>query len=111
MRSIRTFERPTSATRHVALYLVALPVTGAALNPARALTAAVFVRGLALEQVWLLASAPLAGAVVGALLHRVAFFLELGEFNVTFLASPDLAPQQDAEHERSEDAGRLRHRP
>jgi aquaporin Z len=55
---------------HMALYLVAVPVTGAALNPARALAAALFVRGVALEQVWLFVAAPLAGAVVAALLHR-----------------------------------------
>jgi aquaporin Z len=55
---------------HVALYLVAVPVTGAALNPARALAAALFVRGVALQQVWLFVVAPLAAAVVAALLHR-----------------------------------------
>ncbi|MEJ7727909.1 MAG: aquaporin [Polyangiaceae bacterium] len=54
----------------VALYLVAVPVTGAALNPARALATAWFVGGVALEQVWLFVAAPLAGAIVAALLHR-----------------------------------------
>lgn len=56
---------------HVALYLVAVPVTGAALNPARALSAAAFVGGAALEQVWLFVAAPLAGAVLAGLLHRL----------------------------------------
>jgi aquaporin Z len=55
---------------HVALYLVAVPVTGAALNPARALAASWFVGGVALEQVWLFVAAPLTGAIVAALLHR-----------------------------------------
>ena len=53
------------------LVLVAMPLTNAALNPARALATAVFSPSWALDQVWLFWVAPLFGALVAGLLTLV----------------------------------------
>jgi aquaporin Z len=53
-----------------ALILVAVPVTNAALNPARALASAVFSGTDLLAQVWVFWVAPLLGAAVAALVYR-----------------------------------------
>ncbi|MGV8977038.1 MAG: aquaporin [Cellulomonas sp.] len=50
--------------------LIALPVTNAALNPARATAAAIFSDGWAFGQLWLFWVAPLAGAGIAALVYR-----------------------------------------
>ncbi|CAN5236795.1 aquaporin Z [soil metagenome] len=55
--------------------LIALPVTNAALNPARATAAAIFSEGWAFKQLWLFWVAPLAGAGIAALVYR-AFVAE-----------------------------------
>ncbi len=52
------------------LLLVAIPVTGASLNPARRTGPALFVGGWAIEQLWLLWLAPIVGGVFGRLLYR-----------------------------------------
>ncbi|NCT89583.1 MIP family channel protein [Cellulomonas sp. APG4] len=52
------------------LTMLAAPVTGASLNPARSTAAAIFADGAALEQLWLFWVAPLVGAAVAGLLHR-----------------------------------------
>jgi len=53
-------------------HLLALPVTHAALNPARATGQALFVQGWAMAQLWLFWLAPVAGGLMGGL---VAFCL------------------------------------
>ena len=53
--------------------LVAIPVTNASINPARSIGPAVFVGGWALKQLWLFIVAPLAGGLIGAIVHRVLF--------------------------------------
>jgi len=50
--------------------LVAYPVTGAALNPARATAAAIFSESWAWGQLWVFWVAPLVGAAVAGLLYR-----------------------------------------
>ena len=50
--------------------LVAIPVTNAALNPARATAAAIFSDSWAFTQLWLFWVAPLAGAGLAALVYR-----------------------------------------
>jgi aquaporin Z len=55
------------------VHLMGIPITGTSVNPARALGPALIVGGTALNQVWLFLLAPLAGAVVAAILHRVLF--------------------------------------
>jgi aquaporin Z len=57
----------------VLIHLVGIPVDNMSVNPARSLGPAVFVGGWALGQLWLFIVAPLIGAVVGSLLHRVLF--------------------------------------
>lgn len=50
--------------------MVAMPVTNGSINPARSLAAAIFSDAWALEQVWLFWAAPLAGALIAALVYR-----------------------------------------
>jgi aquaporin Z len=52
------------------IHLIGIPVTNLSVNPARSLGPAIIVRGWALEQVWLFVVAPIAGAVIGALLYK-----------------------------------------
>lgn len=46
------------------IYLVSMPVTGGAVNPARSMAPALFVGGWAVNQLWLFWLAPLVGAVI-----------------------------------------------
>jgi aquaporin Z len=52
------------------IHLISIPVTNTSVNPARSTGVAVFAGGWALEQLWLFWLAPLAGALLGAGLHR-----------------------------------------
>jgi aquaporin Z len=54
----------------VMIHLVGIPITGTSVNPARSLGPAVFVGGLALEQLWLFWVAPIIGGVLAALVWR-----------------------------------------
>lgn len=54
----------------VLIHLVAIPVTGTSVNPARSLAPAIFAGGKALSQVWLFLVAPVVGAVLGALIWK-----------------------------------------
>jgi aquaporin Z len=53
------------------IHLVSIPVTNTSVNPARSTGPAVVVGGWALEQLWMFWVAPILGAVIGALVHRV----------------------------------------
>jgi aquaporin Z len=55
------------------IHLVTIPVTGTSVNPARSLGPAVFAGGQALAQLWLFFVAPIAGAIVAALIWRFGF--------------------------------------
>lgn len=55
------------------IHLVTIPVTGTSVNPARSLGPAIFSGGMALTQLWLFILAPIVGAVVSALVWRMAF--------------------------------------
>jgi aquaporin Z len=48
------------------ILLVGIPITNLSVNPARSTGPALFVKGWALEQLWLFWAAPIAGAVIGA---------------------------------------------
>ena len=48
-------------------HIVGIPITGTSVNPARSLGPALFVQELALEQLWLFWAAPIAGAILAAL--------------------------------------------
>jgi aquaporin Z len=52
------------------IHLIGIPVTNLSVNPARSTGPALFVGGWALEQLWLFWVAPIAGAVIGALVYR-----------------------------------------
>lgn len=58
------------------IHLVSIPVTNTSVNPARSTGVAIFAETPALGQLWLFWLAPLAGAIVGALIWR---FLLKGE--------------------------------
>ncbi|GAB2476209.1 MIP/aquaporin family protein [Jatrophihabitans fulvus] len=53
------------------IHLVAIPIDGTSVNPARSLGPALFARGDALDQLWLFLVAPVAGAIVAAVLYAV----------------------------------------
>lgn len=52
------------------IHLVSIPVTNTSVNPARSTGPAIFQAGWALEQLWLFWVAPIAGGIIGGLLHR-----------------------------------------
>lgn len=53
------------------IHLVVIPVTNTSVNPARSTGPALFVGGWALRQLWLFWVAPIAGAVIAGLAHRI----------------------------------------
>ncbi len=57
----------------VLINLLAIPITGTSVNPARSFGPAIFSGGKALSQLWLFVVAPLAGAVAAALLWKFVF--------------------------------------
>ena len=50
----------------VVIHLVGIPIDGTSVNPARSLGPALFVRGAALDQLWLFIAAPIGGAILAA---------------------------------------------
>nr|WP_275943910.1 aquaporin [Gluconacetobacter takamatsuzukensis] len=50
--------------------LVAIPVTNMSVNPARSTAVAFFAQTAALQQLWLFWAAPLAGALLGAVIWK-----------------------------------------
>ncbi|MGD6851688.1 MAG: aquaporin Z [Candidatus Bathyarchaeia archaeon] len=52
------------------VHIIGIPITGTSVNPARSLGPAVFVGGLALEQLWLFLVAPIIGGIIAALVWR-----------------------------------------
>ena len=57
----------------VLIHLVAIPITGTSVNPARSFGPAIFAGGKALGQLWLFILAPLAGGIAAALLWKGVF--------------------------------------
>ncbi|MEI6898555.1 MAG: aquaporin Z [Bacteroidota bacterium] len=55
------------------IHLVAIPVTGTSVNPARSLGPAIFAGGKALSQLWLFFVAPIAGAALAAIVWKMGF--------------------------------------
>jgi aquaporin Z len=53
------------------MIMVAGPITNASFNPARSLGPAVFVGGWALSQMWLFVVAPITGAMLAGVIHRL----------------------------------------
>jgi aquaporin Z len=57
----------------VLIHLVAIPITGTSVNPARSFGPAIFAGGKALQQLWLFIVAPIVGGVLAALVWRGIF--------------------------------------
>jgi aquaporin Z len=57
----------------VLIHLVAIPITGTSVNPARSIGPALISGGKALSQLWLFIVAPILGAILGAIIWKFAF--------------------------------------
>lgn len=57
----------------VLIHLVAIPITGTSVNPARSFGPAIFAGGKALSQIWLFIAAPLLGGILAALAWKWVF--------------------------------------
>lgn len=55
------------------IHLISIPVTNTSVNPARSTGQALFVGGWAVQQLWVFWVAPLAGGLIGGLLHKQFF--------------------------------------
>jgi aquaporin Z len=55
------------------IHLVGIPVTNTSVNPARSIGPAIFVGDWALAQLWLFIVAPVVGALLASLVHRLLF--------------------------------------
>ena len=53
------------------IHLISIPVTNTSVNPARSTGVALYAGGWAIEQLWLFWVAPIAGAVLGAIVYRL----------------------------------------
>jgi len=53
------------------IHLISIPVTNTSVNPARSTGQAIFAGGWAIEQLWLFWVAPIAGAIIGAVVWKV----------------------------------------
>ncbi|GAB6983631.1 MIP family channel protein [Nocardioides pyridinolyticus] len=72
------FEHPALAPLAIgltlaAIYFVAIPATGASVNPARSIGPALFAGGDAIVQLWLFILAPLAGAAIAGIAYPLFF--------------------------------------
>ena len=54
----------------VLIHLVAIPIDGTSVNPARSLGPALFVGGTALSQLWLFIVAPIIGGILAAIVWK-----------------------------------------
>jgi aquaporin Z len=52
------------------IHLISIPVTNTSVNPARSTAVALFAEPWALQQLWLFWVAPIAGGIIGALVHK-----------------------------------------
>ena len=52
------------------IHLISIPVTNTSVNPARSVAVALFVRGWAIQQLWLFIVAPIVGGCLGAVIYN-----------------------------------------
>ncbi|MBE1204742.1 aquaporin Z [Aminobacter carboxidus] len=55
------------------IHLISIPVTNTSVNPARSTGPALFVGGMALQQLWLFWVAPIVGAAIAGIVHKAMF--------------------------------------
>ena len=55
------------------VHIMGIPLTGTSVNPARSLAPALFMGGVALNQVWLFIVAPLVGAAIAAIIYKYLY--------------------------------------
>ena len=55
------------------IHLISIPVTNTSVNPARSTGPALFVGGMALQQLWLFWLAPIVGAAIAGFAHKALF--------------------------------------
>jgi aquaporin Z len=65
------------------IHLISIPVTNTSVNPARSTAPALFVGDWAVQQLWLFWLAPIAGAALAGLVHRVFFESEAAKPPIT----------------------------
>jgi len=53
------------------IHLISIPVTNTSVNPARSTAVAIFADPWALQQLWLFWLAPIVGAIIGAIVHKM----------------------------------------
>jgi aquaporin Z len=77
------------------IHLVGIPITNLSVNPARSIGPAIFVRGWALQQLWMFLVAPLIGAAVAAIAFAI---VRMPEAPITTKAAERALPSE--QHER-----------
>lgn len=55
------------------IHLISIPISNTSVNPARSLSQALFADGAYLSQVWVFWVAPIAGAIIGGIIHKSLF--------------------------------------
>lgn len=55
------------------IHLISIPISNTSVNPARSLSQALFADGAYLSQVWVFWVAPIAGAIIGGIIHKSMF--------------------------------------
>ena len=55
------------------VHIMGIPLTGTSVNPARSLAPGLFMGGVALQQVWVFIVAPIIGAIIAGLTHKVLY--------------------------------------
>lgn len=61
------------------IHLISIPITNTSVNPARSTSQAIFVGGIALQQLWLFWLAPVAGGIAGGLIYRFLLQKDQGD--------------------------------
>jgi aquaporin Z len=73
------------------IHLISIPVTNTSVNPARSTGPALFAGGDYVVQLWLFWLAPIAGAVLGALLYRAVLGERADDLDAPVTGDPDQA--------------------
>ncbi|BAO76298.1 aquaporin Z [Winogradskyella sp. PG-2] len=55
------------------IHLISIPISNTSVNPARSLSQALFADAAYLSQVWVFWVAPIAGAIIGGIIHKTLF--------------------------------------